>query len=123
MLRMTRRLRRRHQRKEHPGLAIAVLGGLACGLMLVRAPAVLYAPRGFTAAREPANKPSSEPVSERPIAQLERDAGSRAYANSFLAANGMRVVLTAKAVEPMELLPDLPRERLDRFAEHDREAR
>ena len=92
-------------------MAIAALVGIVSGVMLLRGPASLNARPSFDAGRE------------QPIAQMVREASSRAYSNSFVAANGMRFGLSAQAAEPAILSPDLPRERLDRFSERDREAR
>jgi hypothetical protein len=94
-------------------MAIAALVGIVSGVMLMRGPANLDARPAFDA----------EPAREQPLEQMVREASARAYSNSFVATNGMRMGLSAQASEPAMLATDLPRERLDRFSERDREAR
>jgi hypothetical protein len=115
MLRLTRRRRRRPERRQYSGLAVVVVAALVSGFMLVRGPALPAPQYDFFATREPA--------SPLPIERLERDAAARTYANSFVAANGMRVVITSRPEAPALLAPDPPRERPDRFSLRERQAR
>jgi hypothetical protein len=115
MSRLTRHRRRRPDRRQYSGLAVAVVAALVSGVMLVRGPALPTPQHDFRATREPTR--------ELPIERLEHDAAERTYANSFVAANGMRVVITSRPEAPALLVPDPPRERLDRFSVPERQAR
>jgi hypothetical protein len=94
---------------------MGVLLGLAGGLMLARQPATENARHGGGGARATAEN--------LPIEQLERDAATRTYERSFVATNGMRVILTSPATEPEQPEVDDPRDRLSRFVTRDRMAR
>jgi hypothetical protein len=91
-----------------------VLLALMSGLLLARAPAMQRAKHGS------AGKP---PAREQPVAQLERDAAAKSYARSFVAANGLQVIITSRADQETPSAPDDTRLRLDRFSTSTRAAR
>ncbi|HEV7609802.1 MAG TPA: hypothetical protein VGO61_20875 [Steroidobacteraceae bacterium] len=106
--------RRPPEQKDPSGIVLGVPLVLLSGLLLARTPAIQHAKHG-TAGVPPAR--------EQPLAQLERDAATRNYARSFVAANGTRMVIALRADEAAQPAFDDTRVRLDRFSTSARAAR
>jgi hypothetical protein len=94
---------------------MGVLLGLAGGLMLARQPAMENVRHGGSGARAAARNLAVE--------QLGHDAATRTYERSFVATNGMRVILTSPAQEAKQPEADDAQDRLSRFVTRDRMAR